>query len=138
MEISLQVGVKALLRNSNGKYLLLKRSLIKYPEVIEPWDIIGGRITPGKTLIDNLKREIKEETQLELTAKPELLYAQDILRIPGRHVVRVTYKADIEGEPVIDLSEHDEFKWVTLEQIYNQVGIDSYAIEALKFGIMKK
>jgi len=51
--IILQVGVKALLQNSEGKYLLLRRSLEKYPEIKGRWDIVGGRIDPGSILIEN-------------------------------------------------------------------------------------
>jgi len=40
MNITLQVGVKALLKNKQGKYLLLKRSSVKYPEVEGHWDIV--------------------------------------------------------------------------------------------------
>jgi len=52
--MELQVGVKALLRNKEGKYLLIRRSSEKYPEVGAKWDIVGGRINPGETLLENL------------------------------------------------------------------------------------
>ena len=38
-----QVGVKAFLKNKEGKYLLIKRSPVKYPEVSNPRDIVCGR-----------------------------------------------------------------------------------------------
>lgn len=114
--MELQVGVKALLRNPEGKFLLVKRSVKKYPEVGPRWDIVGGRINPGTSLIENLKREIKEEVCLNLVSPPQLVAAQDILRIPGRHVVRLTYFGIISGDPVLD-EDHDEFKWFTLSEI---------------------
>ncbi len=61
--MNLQVGVKALLKNSAGKYLLLRRNPEKYPEVGATWDIVGGRIDPGTPLFENLKREVYEETK---------------------------------------------------------------------------
>ena len=112
----LQVGVKVLLKNQEGKFLLLRRNPKKYPEVGAKWDIVGGRIEPGSALLDNLKREIKEETGLELTQEPELIAAQDILRVPGRHVVRLTYTANIYCEPKLD-GDHTEFQWFTLQKI---------------------
>jgi len=45
----LQVGVKILLQNQKNKYLLLRRSLEKYPEIQGRWDIVGGRINTGQT-----------------------------------------------------------------------------------------
>ncbi len=64
--MELQVGVKVLLRNKENKYLLLRRSPEKYPNAPLDWDIVGGRINPGLTLLDNLKREVKKETGLDL------------------------------------------------------------------------
>ncbi len=128
--MELQVGVKALLRNEEGKYLLLQRSSEKYPEVDAKWDIVGGRIEPGTPLIDNLKREIKEETGLELELEPLLVAAQDILRVPGRHVVRLTYWGTIEGEPKLD-GDHTEFGWFTKEEMRKLENLDIYFKELL-------
>lgn len=52
--MELQVGVKVLLKNSTGKYLLLRRSKEKYPDVPVHWDMPGGRIEAGKPLMENL------------------------------------------------------------------------------------
>ena len=126
--MELQVGVKALLKNKDKKYLLLRRSREKYPEIIGEWDIVGGRIDPGSTLLDNLKREISEETKLALKAEPKLIAAQDILNIPNRsdrHVVRLTYLAEIDGEPQMD-GDHIEFGWFTLEEMKNLDNLDIY------------
>ena len=132
-KIELQVGVKALLRNKEGNYLLLKRSDKKYPEVGARWDIVGGRIEPGSPLIDNLRREIREETSLELMDEPKLIAAQDILRVEGRHVVRLTYLGTIEGEPQLD-GDHTEFGWFSLDEIKNLENLDVYFRELLDKG----
>ncbi len=114
--MELQVGVKILLKNSEGKYLLVRRNPKKYPEVGPKWDIVGGRIDPGSTLMDNLRREIKEEVGLDYTGEPKLAAAQDILKVPGRHVVRLTFLGEIEGEPKID-DDHLEVKWFLDKEI---------------------
>lgn len=128
--MELQVGVKILLKNREGKYLLLKRSPEKYPEVKDRWDIVGGRIDPGKTLLENLKREIKEETGLELQEKPKLIAAQDIMRIAGRHTVRLTYVGLIDGEPHLGV-EHTGYTWYTKEELCQLNGLDQYIKELL-------
>jgi len=124
--MELQVGVKIVLRNREGKFLLLERNLEKYPEIGQEnrWDIVGGRIDPGIPLLENLKREIFEETKLLLKEEPKLIAAQDILRRPGKHIVRLTYVATIEGEPQID-EEHKSYGWFSLEEI-NQLELDMY------------
>jgi len=40
--MELQVGVKVLLKNKEGKFLLIRRSPKKYPEVGPKWDIVGA------------------------------------------------------------------------------------------------
>ena len=71
--MELQVGVKIILQNTEGKYLMLLRSAIKYPEAGAKWEIAGGRINPGTSLLENLKREVIEETGLEVKGEPKLI-----------------------------------------------------------------
>ncbi|MDR3558194.1 MAG: NUDIX hydrolase [Candidatus Pacebacteria bacterium] len=128
----LQVGVKAFLKNEDGKYLLLKRSSEKYKGTKGSWDIVGGRIEPGTRLLENLKREVKEETGLEIISEPQLLDAQDIILGADRHVVRLTYTAQTKGEPILDISENIEYKWMTIAEIRKQADLDIYVAEILK------
>ncbi|OGI59807.1 hypothetical protein A3C60_01700 [Candidatus Nomurabacteria bacterium RIFCSPHIGHO2_02_FULL_37_45] len=125
--MELQVGVKIILQNQEGKILLLHRNWEKYPEVKKDnsWDIVGGRINIGTPLMENLKREIFEEIKLNLTEEPKLIAAQDILRT-DKHVVRLTYFGKIEGEPKLD-EYHDSYKWLTKEEIKNKEGLDQYS-----------
>jgi ADP-ribose pyrophosphatase YjhB (NUDIX family) len=126
-EITLQVGVKILLKNPEGKYLMVRRNPKKYPEVGPKWDIVGGRIDAGSPLLENLKREIKEEVNLDYQGEPKLVAAQDILRVPGRHVVRLTYLGEMAGEPVLD-DDHLEVKWFEASEIksMSEVDLDIY------------
>ncbi len=116
--MELQVGVKILLKNSDGRYLLVRRNPKKYPEVGPKWDMVGGRINAGTTLMENLKREIKEEVGLNYTGEPKLVAAQDILKSMERHVVRLTFLGEMDGEPKID-EDHLEFGWFSAEEIEN-------------------
>lgn len=129
--MDLQVGVKVYLRNAEGKFLLLQRSLAKYPEVPNRWDIIGGRIDIGTPLLTNLARELLEETGMKISSSPRLIAAQDILRIPGRHVVRLTYIAETNDTTPTLSDEHDDFGWFTVAEIHSLDGFDMYAKEVL-------
>src|SRR3989344_5481695 len=120
--MELQVGVKIILENKEGKFLMLLRSAIKYPEAGAKWEIGGGRINPGTPLLENLKREVKEETGLEITGKPKLIAAQDIIR-PHKHIVRLTYSGFADGEVKIS-DEHTEYKWVNQEELQKLEPID--------------
>lgn len=148
--MELQVGVKILLKNSEGKYLLVRRNPEKYPEVGAKWDIVGGRIIAGTSLFDNLRREIKEEVGLNYLGEPRLVSAQDIFvhrytdaadnadiknkssaKQIERHVVRLTYIGEIDGNPVID-DDHLEARWFTGEEIKKLEPLDGYFRELVE------
>jgi ADP-ribose pyrophosphatase YjhB (NUDIX family) len=135
--ITLQVSVKILLKNEAGKYLLVRRNPKKYQEVGPKWDIVGGRIEPGTPLLANLDREVDEETKLKITSVPVLIAAQDILRVPGRHVVRLTYMGITSGEPKID-EESLEYGWFTADQMraMSSEELDIYFKELLDKGLL--
>lgn len=135
-EIKLQVGVKIFLKNREGKFLILRRNTQKYANIRGEWDIVGGRIDPGTKLNENLIREVEEETKLKIISDPKLIYAQDIIPSEDKHVVRLTYIGDTEGEPVLDTSENIEYKWCTLEEIKNQENLDIYVKDMLDKGII--
>ena len=122
----LQVGVKIFLKNQDGKYLLMRRSPEKYPGVKGEWDIPGGRINPGSLLIDNLRREVREETQLEIISEPKLIYAQDIIPNEEKHVVRLSYIGETKGEPILDTSENVEYQWISFEELKRHENVDIY------------
>lgn len=128
-EIILQVGVKVLLKNPKGKYLLVKRSAVTYPNAICGWEPVGGRITAGIPLLENLEREVKEETGITIIKNIKLIAAQDILRVEGKHIVRLTYVADTEDEPVELDSENSEYIWIKSEEIQNLDNLDPYLNE---------
>jgi ADP-ribose pyrophosphatase YjhB (NUDIX family) len=128
---TLQVGVKAFLKNKEGKFLLLKRNGEKY-NTKGSWDIVGGRIDAGTPLIENLKREVQEETQLMIVSEPKLIAAQDILRVQDKHVVRLSYIAECEGEIILDTSENTEYKWMTINEIQQLEDVDMYVEELVK------
>ncbi len=132
--MELQVGVKILLKNDEGKYLLLRRSPEKYSEVDKYWDIPGGRINPGVSLMENLKREVMEETGLEITGEPKLLSAQDILR-PQKHIVRLTYIGQSVGEVKLS-EEHNEYRWLSVDEVRVLEPMDEYFKEVFnKFNL---
>src|SRR3989344_4110837 len=112
--MELQVGVKVLLKNPEGKYLLMRRSQYE-KRGAGKWDIAGGRIDIGVSLAENLAREVNEETGLTMNSEPRLVAAQDIIW-PDRHVVRITYTAEVTGEPVLS-EEHSEYGWFSYEEM---------------------
>ena len=130
--MELQVGVKVLLKNSEGKFLLMRRSAYE-ERGVGKWDIAGGRIEKGVQLMENLRREVAEETGLEIVGEPKLLAAQDIIW-PDRHVVRITYIAEANGKPKLS-PEHDEYGWFSYQEMTKLDKMDDYIKKLLDAGI---
>src|SRR5579862_9884264 len=61
-EDSFHLAAKAIMCNSEGKMLLLEKESRSKKSTF--WDLPGGRINRGETLLEALKRELKEEIAL--------------------------------------------------------------------------
>lgn len=135
--MKLQVGVKILLKNKEGKYLVIMRSAEKYPDAGAKWEIAGGRINPGTPLLENLKREVKEETGLEIIGEPKLITAQDIFsKIKDKQIVRLTYLGQANGEVKLS-EEHTEYKWLTSDELVKLEPVDPVLKEVFDKFILK-
>lgn len=104
---------KAVLVNDEDKVLILKSS-DKNEKHAGEWDLPGGHIHEGEGDIEGLKREVKEETGLDI-ASPEMVLDDG----------RKKYYKTREYSGTIEISdEHTEYEWVTIEEL------DSYTIGA--------
>lgn len=127
--MTLQVGVKILLKSGSDKYLFLKR-VESFKPGVQKWDIPGGRINVDETLDDALAREVYEETALKIDSY-ELLAAQDIfVEDKDLHVVRLTYIGKAIGDEITISDEHSEYKWMTKQQVINEP-LDKYLMQLI-------
>src|SRR5476651_906112 len=62
----LTLGVRGLVLDAEGRVFLIKHSYVA------GWHLPGGGVEVGETIGDALARELQEEGNIELTAKPEL------------------------------------------------------------------
>ncbi len=136
--MELQVGIKAFSLNEKGQILVLEKNVEGRPHHKGRWDIPGGRIDVGSSLMANLTREIFEETGLEvdLSYVPRLLLAQDIIR-EKFHTVRLTYWIHVKGDVVIS-DEHLSYQWVTVPELKELIDADEDSVlkDAINNGIL--
>lgn len=111
------LGIKALVRNKEGKILLLKVDKKALKQVSkEYWDIPGGRIHRGSTIKETLNREIKEETGLSIKSIEPIAMVLSNIRIPLEKndvgLILSVYDCRVSGGSKIILSpEHTEARW---------------------------
>ena len=126
-----QIGLKALIFNEEGKILVLKRNKEYYPKMKNLWDIPGGRVCEGGTLLGNLRREVKEETGMRVLRILGILAVQNI-SIHGLSVVRITYISRVTHLKLKLSDEHTEFKWLSRANMLKMKGLDRYVRGVIK------
>lgn len=114
-EDTFHLGVKALIRNPKKEILLLERKS-KFND--NYWDLPGGRLQKGESLLETLKREVVEEIGVNDLGhiQPFITVLTDI-RIQNSHedvgLIFSIYLCDISYifSPQLS-SEHVGFKWL--------------------------
>jgi ADP-ribose pyrophosphatase YjhB (NUDIX family) len=110
-----QATVGALIFDSAGKVLMILTH--KWSNL---WGIPGGKIKWGEPSEAALRREIKEETGLDIT-DIEFVLVQDSIHsrefYRDAHFVLLNYTCRCKGRPRVKLNdEAREFRWVTLAE----------------------
>lgn len=130
--LKLEVGVKVLLVSPEKRVLFLKRNSAVYGAGLSLLDIPGGRIDVASSTMDNLMREVLEETGKKVDDDPEILSAQDIW-FNGSHIVRLTYISRVTDEIVRLSNEHTSFEWIDVDELPLRLSdLDPYIAEAIK------
>lgn len=109
------VTVGALIFNRAGQVLMIRTN--KWSNL---WGIPGGKIRFGEASIDALRREIKEETNLEI-GEIRFVLVQDCIQSKefyrDEHFVLLNYTCVCEGDPVVKLNEEaQEFRWLSMDE----------------------
>lgn len=96
---------------SEGKVLLVKRPMSKK---VNPgkYSAMGGKVEPGESFLQTIKRELKEETGLEIESIRPYGVTQSVDPQSGAEWVHVNYMALIPTIIPLPTSEEGEFQWI--------------------------
>ncbi len=98
-------------------------------------DIPGGHIEFGETILEALKRELKEELGYELKIEPNLLYAWSyVSRSKNTHGVYVVYIINLKKEIKFSSLEDPFLEFIWLDK--SEIKIQNFLPEMEKFLLM--
>lgn len=107
-----RVAVGGVIFDDKDRVLLVKR---KNPPNQGMWAIPGGKVKFGETLDEAIKRELKEETSLEV--KPTKLLAIVEIIKEGFHYVILDYICEVIGGELKPASDALDARFLSLEEI---------------------
>lgn len=104
--------VAALIKRDN-KFLICQRPRNKARALL--WEFVGGKVEQGESREDALKRECKEELDVDITVGK--LFMKVVHEYPDITIGLSLFEADIDEGQKIKLLEHVDAKWITAEEI---------------------
>ena len=125
-----QVSTGGLIVRDDRKFLIVQRSP---QEEFMPgnWELPGGGSEYGETPQEAMRRELKEELNLDVTVRVPLTTAQyfmqDIQRVEIIFLCTLPYK----GQDVRLTKEHSTFAWVSRDEL-SKYKFDSFMEKILK------
>jgi mutator protein MutT len=111
------VAITALIKNSTkDKFLVLKRS---QSELAFPgkWSFPGGKAERGESVLDTLRREVKEESGLDIEDSKRFLKDFNFIRPDDRNVIGFCFEVVATHNNVAVGHGFDEYRWVTPDEL---------------------
>lgn len=100
------------------------------------WTVPGGHLEWGESFEECVRREVKEETNMEIS-NIEFLKIQEAIFPPNyhkeKHMVFLNFCAKAESYDVVLDEEHSEYKWFKLEDIPTEEINKSVSLTINKF-----
>lgn len=116
-----QIVAKVVIIDEKGRVLFLKRS--DYVDKFAgEWDLPGGHLKEGETLISGLTREVLEESGINIV-KPEFLTKMENLNF---------FHCKYSSEPVKISHEHTDYKFFEKQDLKPNEKFQKIALKALE------
>ena len=116
MQTKTKLIVLGLVKNENNEFLLSQRHDPKIPDAHLRWDVPGGTNDFGESLEETLRREILEETGLDIEVKDLLSKSTSMLwdHVDCKiHVVVLCYNCKLlKGKTHLNDHKIHDLKWV--------------------------
>lgn len=119
MITTVQIVTAGFIQKKNGEFLIVKRAVDDDFQA-NFWEIPGGKLDLGEDIVEGLKREVKEESGLDITAVyPLHVYKYMHEDNAEREYLEIQFYCRlVDEEQAVTLSnEHAAYEWITFDQI---------------------
>ena len=119
-EEQIMIGVGAVIEDREGRILLVKHRPERGGFWQGKWICPGGKLECGETIEEGIKREVSEETQLEIELVTPLPPFDTIVGADDKvslHVIYIDYLARVIGGEFKPGSDVGEARWVAKREI---------------------
>ena len=122
----------------NGKYLLVQEAKKK---CYKKWNFPAGHLDFNASLEQGAIREIKEETNLDVKEVTSYVNSFDYISGSGKKARQYNFVVKVESTDEVLLTEHDSYKWQSIDEARNNPKITDevkFALEIYYFNSIKE
>lgn len=128
-----RIAVSGYILNKRGEILLLRRAA--HDSMPGAWEVPGGGLEFGEKPEDGVKREVKEESGLEVTVIKPLGITHSLSLKKGiqKDILRIGFLCQALDTEKITLSpDHDAYQWINPDKIEKLKNASKSLIELIK------
>jgi ADP-ribose pyrophosphatase YjhB (NUDIX family) len=114
------VSVAGVITDDHGQALLIQR------RDNHSWEPPGGVLELGETIHDGLRREVREETGLDV----EPVALTGVYKNMARGVIALVFRCKVTGGNLVTTEETSAFRWANEHDI-GQLADEAYAVRVL-------
>lgn len=114
------VSVAGAVVDDQGRCLIIRRADNRH------WEPPGGVLEPGETIVDCLRREVREETGLDVEPA---VHSGTYHNVP-RGIIALVFRCKATGGSLTTTDETSDFRWATPEEIRSLMH-EAYAVRVL-------
>ena len=114
------VSVAGVITDDHGRALLIQRA------DNHSWEPPGGVLELGETIHDGLRREVREETGLDI----EPVALTGVYKNMTRGIIALVFRCKITGGDLITTDETAAYRWVRQDEV-GQFADEAYTIRIL-------
>lgn len=109
-----QIEVVAAILLRDGRILCVQRGANKFAYISHKYEFPGGKIEPGESREEAVKRELREELKMKIDVKEAFMTVTH--QYPDFHLTMHTFLCT-STTPEVTLTEHINYHWLTKNEL---------------------